>query len=53
MIQQIATTTKKLPNGQEIDLIFGLSDDQKVYTWDWKTGAWKLNAKEQEENPLM
>lgn len=39
-IIQITAVVKKLPtNGNQIEQVYGLSEDNKVLRWDWKSGS--------------
>lgn len=47
----VHSINSSLPDGKVITTTFALNvDDQKLYRWNWKTGSWKLEAKEEDND---
>ena len=44
-IQRITSSPLTNPDGSQRIIVSGLGTDNRIYTWQWKTGSWKLDAK--------
>lgn len=44
-IKEITATNIITAEGNTRSIVFGLGTDNLIYSWQWATGSWKLEAK--------